>query len=73
MGLPTQEPLDKFIFAIDPSINNVGWCYLFCNNNTITLLDCGIFHNNLDTVLDKMNYIFQIIQDKIKHLIIKGL
>jgi crossover junction endodeoxyribonuclease RuvC len=60
--------MDKFIFALDPSINNVGWCYLFCNNNQLTLLDCGIFHNNLEGLVDKMNYIFNQVFFKIQSL-----
>ncbi len=58
--------IDKFIFAIDPSINNVGWAHLFCHENQLTLLDCGIFHNNLEILLDKMNFIYQSVREKIQ-------
>ena len=60
--------IDKFIFSIDPSINNVGWAHLFCHNNTLTLLEAGIFHNNLESLLDKMNFIFQSIREKIQSI-----
>lgn len=60
--------MDKFIFAIDPSINNVGWCYLFCHNRKLTLLDSGIFHNKLESLLDKMNFIFTSLREKIQGL-----
>jgi crossover junction endodeoxyribonuclease RuvC len=60
--------MDKFIFAIDPSINNVGWCYLFCHNKKMILLDSGIFHNKLETLLDKMNYIFTSLREKIQSI-----
>lgn len=65
--------MDRFIFAIDPSINNVGWCYLFCHNNNITVLDSGIFHNNLELLIDKMNFIYHVIKDKISGLMVDAI
>ena len=63
------ENKHNFIFAIDPSINNTGWSYLFSspNGETIILLDSGVISSAIGetSILQKMRYIFQSLKYKL--------
>jgi crossover junction endodeoxyribonuclease RuvC len=68
----TADTKNNFLFAIDPSINNTGWSYLFFspNEEQILLLDSGIISNTTGPgdILEKMRYIFNSLKEKLSLL-----